>query len=138
MWTDRPAHLPAQAWTTETTHRDAQQAGCRSTQSRASPSTTCLRFTGTSGDPAGRVLHLPPVRPRRAGRRARTLAGGAPIEPTTWIRASSADVALIKALGVRETGMLALASDHHTFHKFEAGGRNQAAHDPSGCGADQR
>lgn len=37
------------------------------------------------------------------------------------------DVALIKRLGVRETGMLASASDYHTFHKFSPGGRNAAA-----------
>lgn len=30
-------------------------------------------------------------------------------------------------LGVRETGMLASASDYHTFHKFSPGGRKQAA-----------
>src|SRR5690606_21918747 len=52
---------------------------------------------------------------------------GAPIEPTTWIRATAKDVALIRSLGVRETGMLASASDYHTFHKFTPGGRNQAA-----------
>ena len=53
--------------------------------------------------------------------------GGAPIEPTTWIRATAKDVDLIKTLGVRETGMLASASDYHTFHKFKPGGRRQAA-----------
>ena len=52
---------------------------------------------------------------------------GAPIEPTTWIRATAKDVTLIRSLGVRETGMLASASDYHTFHKFTPGGRNQAA-----------
>src|SRR6185295_15546266 len=53
--------------------------------------------------------------------------GGAPIEPTTWIRATAKDVALIHQLGVRETGMLASASDYHTFHKFSPGGRQHAA-----------
>ena len=53
--------------------------------------------------------------------------GGAPIEPTTWIRAARKDAELIRTLGVRETGMLASASDYHTFHKFKPGGRNQAA-----------
>jgi hypothetical protein len=46
---------------------------------------------------------------------------GAPIEPTTWIRATAKDVGLIRQLGVRETGMLASASDYHTFHKLESG-----------------
>ena len=54
-------------------------------------------------------------------------AGGAPVEPTTWIRASRKDAELVGDLGVRETGMLASASDYHTFHKFRPGGRRQAA-----------
>ncbi|HEX7021320.1 MAG TPA: hypothetical protein VF171_00585, partial [Trueperaceae bacterium] len=53
--------------------------------------------------------------------------GGAPVEPTTWIRAKREDVALVRGLGVRETGMLASASDYHTFHKFKPGGRRRAA-----------
>jgi 2-phosphinomethylmalic acid synthase len=36
-------------------------------------------------------------------------------------------VVLIQKLGIRETGMLASASDYHTFHKFKPGGRNRAA-----------
>jgi 2-phosphinomethylmalic acid synthase len=52
---------------------------------------------------------------------------GAPVEPTTWIRASAKDAALVREIGVRETGMLASASDYHTFHKFTPGGRRAAA-----------
>lgn len=54
-------------------------------------------------------------------------ADGAPVEPTTWIRASAQDAALVRGLGVRETGMLASASDYHTFYKFTPGGRRNAA-----------
>ena len=43
-----------------------------------------------------------------------------PVEPTTWIRASAKDAALVRDVGVRETGMLASASDYHTFYKFTA------------------
>jgi 2-phosphinomethylmalic acid synthase len=53
--------------------------------------------------------------------------GGAPVEPTTWIRATRKDADLVRSLGVRETGMLASASDYHTFHKFTPGGRSPAA-----------
>src|SRR4029077_18671232 len=52
---------------------------------------------------------------------------GAPIEPTTWIRATRRDADLVRSVGVRETGMLASASDYHTFHKFRPGGRRAAA-----------
>jgi 2-phosphinomethylmalic acid synthase len=54
-------------------------------------------------------------------------ASGAPVEPTTWIRASREDAALVGHLGVRETGMLASASDYHTFYKFRPSGRAAAA-----------
>src|SRR5581483_1845502 len=48
------------------------------------------------------------------------------VEPTTWIRATANDVKLLKDLGVRETGLLASASDFHTFFKLKPGGRDQA------------
>jgi isopropylmalate/homocitrate/citramalate synthase len=54
-------------------------------------------------------------------------AGGAQIEPTTWIRAAVKDVKLIQSLGVKESGLLASISDYHVFHKFSPGGRSQAA-----------
>jgi 2-phosphinomethylmalic acid synthase len=54
-------------------------------------------------------------------------ADGAPVEPTTWIRASAKDALLVREIGVRETGMLASASDYHTFHKFTPAGRRSAA-----------
>jgi len=52
---------------------------------------------------------------------------GAPIEPTTWIRATASDTALLAQLGIGETGMLASASDFHTYHKFTPGGRDVAS-----------
>ncbi len=129
VWTERPAGLPAQAWMTETTHRDGQQGGLplNAEQSLAIYDILC-KFTGKSGAirQAEFFAYRPSDRVALTGALERYHAG-APIEPTTWIRASTADVSLIKALGVRETGMLASASDYHTFHKFKPGGRNQAA-----------
>jgi 2-phosphinomethylmalic acid synthase len=128
-WTQRPSHLPTQAWTTETTHRDGQQGGLPLTtaQSLAIYDILC-RFTGTSSAirQAEFFVYRPSDRAALEGALERYKAG-APIEPTTWIRATAKDVELIKHLGVRETGMLASASDYHTFHKFKPGGRNQAA-----------
>lgn len=129
VWTERPASLPREAWTTETTHRDGQQGGLPLTteQSIAIYDILC-RFTGNSG--AIRQAEFFVYRPSdRAALEAalERYRHGAPIEPTTWIRATAKDVGLIKTLGVRETGMLASASDYHTFHKFKPGGRNQAA-----------
>jgi len=129
LWTERPANLPSDAWTTETTHRDGQQGGLPlSTERSLKIYDIFCRFTGDSG-----AIRQAEFFAYRASDRA-ALEGaleryhsGAPIEPTTWIRASAKDVELIRSLGVRETGMLASASDYHTFHKFKPGGRNQAA-----------
>jgi len=127
-WTP-PATLPAQAWTTETTHRDGQQGGLPLTAEQGVRIYELMcAFTGTSGavrqaeffvyHPADRAMLQAAVERH---------ASGAPVEPTTWIRATRRDADLVSALGVRETGMLASASDYHTFHKFTPGGRAQAA-----------
>lgn len=129
-WTaGRPSTLPAAIWTTETTHRDGQQGGLPLTveQSLRIYDLHCA-FTRDSGAirQSEFFVYRPSDRAALEGALER-YRGGAPIEPTTWIRATAKDVALIRSLGVRETGMLASASDYHTFHKFKPGGRNQAA-----------
>ena len=129
VWTERPASLPAEVWTTETTHRDGQQGGLPlTTEGSLRIYDILCRFTGASGAirQAEFFAYRPSDRAALEGALAR-YSGGAPIEPTTWIRATAKDVELIRSLGVRETGMLASASDYHTFHKFTPGGRNQAA-----------
>ena len=127
-WTVRPSGLPPQVWTTETTHRDGQQGGLPlSTEQSLAIYDLLCRFTGTSGAirQAEFFVYRPSDRAALEGALER-YRGGAPIEPTTWIRAAAKDVALIRSLGVRETGMLASISDYHTFHKFTPGGRVQA------------
>ncbi|NUQ04231.1 MAG: pyruvate carboxyltransferase [Anaerolineae bacterium] len=130
VWAEnRPEDLPADAWTTETTHRDGQQGGLPLTTEQSLTIYDILcRFTGGSRAirQAEFFVYRPSDRAALDGALDRWRSG-APIEPTTWIRASAKDVALIRSLGVRETGMLASASDYHTFHKFKPGGRNQAA-----------
>src|SRR5579884_4248355 len=128
-WDERPATMPQEAWTTETTHRDGQQGGLPlSTESSLAIYDFLCRFTGDSGAirQAEFFVYRPSDRAALEGALER-YRSGAPIEPTTWIRATAKDVELIRRLGVRETGMLASASDYHTFHKFAPGGRNQAA-----------
>jgi isopropylmalate/homocitrate/citramalate synthase len=129
VWTERPATLPSKVWMTETTHRDGQQGGLPLTTENSLRIYDILcRFTGTSGAirQAEFFVYRPSDQAALEGALERYY-GGTPIEPTTWIRATAKDVALIGTLGVRETGMLASASDYHTFHKFTPGGRNQAA-----------
>ncbi len=129
VWEKRPETLPADVWTTETTHRDGQQGGLPLTAEQSLRIYDILcRFTGRSGAirQAEFFVYRPSDRAALEGALER-YHNGAPVEPTTWIRATAKDVELIRSLGIRETGMLASASDYHTFHKFKPGGRNQAA-----------
>ena len=128
VWTDKP-NLPADVWTTETTHRDGQQGGLPlSTEQSLEIYELLCTFTGSSGAIRQAEFFIYRDSDRRALEGAlERFRSGAPIEPTTWLRAKREDVERIKTLGVRETGMLASASDYHTFHKFTPGGRWQAA-----------
>jgi citrate (Re)-synthase len=128
-WSGLPSGLPVEAWTTETTHRDGQQGGLPFTaeQSIAVYQILC-DFAGQSG--AIRQAEFFVYRPQDLSALQaiqEQYAGGAPIEPTTWIRASVTDVALIKKLGIAESGLLASISDYHVFHKFQPTGRRSAA-----------
>jgi 2-phosphinomethylmalic acid synthase len=128
-WTARPAELPPAAWCTETTHRDGQQGGLPLTVGGGLRiyDLVCA-FTGDSGAVRQAEFFVYRDDDRRTLEAAlERHAGGAPVEPTTWIRASRRDAELVREIGVRETGMLASASDYHTFHKFRPGGRRAAA-----------
>ncbi len=128
-WIEPPSGLPKAAWVTETTHRDGQQGGLPLTTGQSLKIYDILcRFTGSSGAIRQAEFFVYHASDRAAleGALAR-YRDGAPIEPTTWIRATSRDVELIRRLGIRETGMLASASDYHTFHKFTPRGRQTAA-----------
>jgi len=129
LWTERPSTLPADVWTTETTHRDGQQGGLPLTAEQSLEIYDILcRFTGASGAIRQAEFFVYRASDRSALQSAlERHRSGAPIEPTTWIRATARDAELIRALGVRETGMLSSISDYHTFHKFKPGGRVQAA-----------
>jgi 2-phosphinomethylmalic acid synthase len=128
-WTDVPPGLPASAWTTETTHRDGQQGGLPLTADDGMRIYDLMcAFTGSSGAirQAEFFLYRPADR-EMVSRAVERFRAGAPVEPTTWIRATRKDADLVRSAGVRETGMLASASDYHTFYKFTPGGRRQAA-----------
>lgn len=128
-WTEPPTSLPAAVWTTETTHRDGQQGGLPLTVENGIRIYELMcAFTGGSGAvrQAEFFVYREADRQILEGALAR-YRDGAPIEPTTWIRASAKDAALVSQIGVLETGMLASASDYHTFYKFTPGGRRTAA-----------
>jgi isopropylmalate/homocitrate/citramalate synthase len=128
-WIRRPTSFPAEVWTTETTHRDGQQGGLPLTAEQSLQIYDLLcRFTGKS-NAIRQAEYFVYRKQDLAGFRTaqERYAAGAPIEPTTWIRAAVKDVKLIQTLGVQESGLLASISDYHVFHKFQPGGRLQAA-----------
>jgi isopropylmalate/homocitrate/citramalate synthase len=128
-WPMRPPALPAQVWTTETTHRDGQQGGLPLTTDQSIRIYKILcQFTRNSGAIRQAEFFVYRRSDLDALRAAQELfRSGYPVEPTTWIRASTKDVKLIQSLGVGESGLLASISDYHVFHKFSPGGRRPAA-----------
>jgi isopropylmalate/homocitrate/citramalate synthase len=128
-WTGQPSELPPAVWTTETTHRDGQQGGLPlSVEQGVRIYELQCAFTGTSGALRQAEFFVYREADRQMLEEAlERYLDGAPVEPTTWIRASATDAALVREIGVRETGMLASASDYHTFYKFTPGGRRSAA-----------
>jgi len=120
--------LPPEVWLSDTTHRDGQQGGLPLTTEISCRIYDLLcDVTGDSGAIRQTEFFAYHTADRAALRYAlERFESGAPIEPTTWIRAKREDVELIRTLGVRETGLLSSSSDYHTLHKF-TGGRPAAA-----------
>jgi isopropylmalate/homocitrate/citramalate synthase len=128
-WTQHPAGFPTEVWTTETTHRDGQQGGLPLTAEQSLQIYDLLcRFTGSSGAIRQAEFFIYRKQDLDAFRAVQQrYTAGAPIEPTTWIRATAQDVRLIQSLHVKESGLLASISDYHVYHKFTPAGRAHAA-----------
>src|SRR5258705_9374062 len=99
-WPTRPPGLPAQVWTTETTHRDGQQGGLPLTTEQSVRIYDLLcRFTRQSGAIRQAEYFVYRKQDLDGFRAAQERhAAGAPIGPTTWIRAATKDVRLIQSL----------------------------------------
>ena len=94
-----PINMPADIWMTDTTFRDGQRLG------------------GPKGLIRQSEFFLYTDRDREALERCQALGLRYP-EITTWIRANENDFKLVKAAGVRETGILVSCSDYHIFKKM--------------------
>lgn len=124
------SRVPHEVWVTETTHRDGQQGGIPFTTEQAVRAYELIdRVSGPGRAIRQAEFFIYARSDRDAFQRCQDLyrAGRTRVEPTTWIRATAADVKLLRELGVSETGLLASASDYHTFFKFQPGGRARAA-----------
>ena len=113
-----PMAMPEEIWITDTTFRDGQQS--------MSPFTTdqiveifklMSRLGGKNGIIRQSEFFLYSENDRKAAEKCRDLGLKFP-EVTSWIRANPKDFALVKEMGIKETGVLVSCSDYHIFKKM--------------------
>ncbi len=113
-----PESMPDEIWMTDTTFRDGQQS--------VSPFTTdqivhLFKLLSRLGGPKGLVrqseFFLYTEKDKAALHACQDLGLEFP-QITTWIRANEKDFELVKAAGVKETGILVSCSDYHIFNKM--------------------
>lgn len=116
--------LPSDIWITDTTFRDGQQARAPYTLEQI---VRLYDLLAELGGPVIRQTELFAYTPldREAIAACRQRPGP---EVTTWMRASLEDLKGVQATGVKETGILASASDYHIYLKMNRT-RQQAAAD---------
>ena len=113
-----PINMPDEIWMTDTTFRDGQQS-----VSPFSPKQIehLFKLLSRLGGPKGIVrqseFFLYTEKDRQALEMCQALGLPFP-EITTWIRANAGDFKLVKAAGVKETGILVSCSDYHIFKKM--------------------
>ncbi|MBE6576497.1 MAG: 2-isopropylmalate synthase [Ruminococcaceae bacterium] len=113
-----PMNMPSEIWITDTTFRDGQQS--------TSPFTVeqivhLFKLLHKLGGPKGLIrqseFFVYTEKDRRAVEECMALGYEFP-EVTSWIRASEKDFALVKSLGIKETGVLVSCSDYHIYNKM--------------------
>ena len=113
-----PPNMPNEIWMTDTTFRDGQQSVSPFTPKQIEH---LFKLESRLGGPYGLVrqseFFLYTDRDREALERCQNLGLRFP-EITTWIRANEKDFVLVKAAGVKETGILVSCSDYHIFKKM--------------------
>ena len=113
-----PVNMPEEIWITDTTFRDGQQAQAPFTVRQIVDIYTMLhRLGGPKGMIRQAEFFVYSKKDRDALAACQDLGFEFP-EITTWIRAASKDFALVKSLGVRETGVLVSCSDYHIYNKM--------------------
>lgn len=113
-----PEDMPEEIWITDTTFRDGQQSVSPFTPDQI---VHLFKLMSRLGGPKGIVrqseFFLYTDKDKEALRRCQDLGLPFP-EITTWIRANEKDFELVKAAGVKETGILVSCSDYHIFKKM--------------------
>ena len=113
-----PLSMPEEVWMTDTTFRDGQQSRAPYTPKQI---TEIYKLISKLGGKKGLVrqseFFVYTKKDREAVEACMALGYEFP-EITTWIRAKKEDFALVKDLGIKETGILVSCSDYHIFKKL--------------------
>ena len=113
-----PLAMPDEIWITDTTFRDGQQSRAPYTAEQIE---TLYKMLHRLGGPKGLIrqseFFVYTKKDREAVERCMALGYEFP-EVTTWIRAKKEDFALVRDIGIKETGILVSCSDYHIFKKL--------------------
>jgi len=113
-----PLAMPDEIWITDTTFRDGQQSRAPYT---AQQIVDMYKMIHRLGGPRGIIrqseFFVYTKKDREAVERCMDLGYEFP-EVTTWIRAKKEDFALVRDIGIKETGILVSCSDYHIFKKL--------------------
>ncbi|MBQ4097450.1 MAG: 2-isopropylmalate synthase [Clostridia bacterium] len=113
-----PLHMAENIWITDTTFRDGQQAQEPFTVKQIVDLYKMMhRLGGPNGIIRQSEFFVYTEKDRDALLACKDLGYEFP-EITTWIRANKKDFALVKSLGIRETGVLVSCSDYHIYNKM--------------------
>ena len=123
-----PLSMPDDIWITDTTFRDGQQSRAPYT---ASQIVELYKMIHRLGGPKGIVrqseFFVYTKKDKEAALRCMDLGYEFP-EVTTWIRAKKEDFALVRDIGIKETGILVSCSDYHIFKKLGLSRREALDH----------
>jgi len=113
-----PVNMPEEIWITDTTFRDGQQSTSPFTVKQIVDLFEMLhRLGGPKGIIRQSEFFIYTEKDKKALEACRDLGYEFP-EITTWIRANQKDFDLVKAMGVKETGILVSCSDYHIYNKM--------------------
>ncbi len=123
-----PHHMPEDIWITDTTFRDGQQSRAPySTEQIVTMYDYFHRLGGEQGKIRQCEFFLYSKKDRKAVEKCLERGYQFP-EVTSWIRASKKDFELVKAMGMKETGILVSCSDYHIFYKMKMTRREAMEH----------
>ena len=123
-----PINMPEKIWITDTTFRDGQQSRAPYTTEQIVRLYDYLhRLGGPNGIIRQSEFFLYSKKDRDAAYECMSRGYEFP-EVTAWIRANKKDFELVKAMGIKETGILVSCSDYHIFYKMKMSRRQAMDH----------